>query len=159
MHGCIGTDQNYTNGVAVTAVSSDIAGKLRTECLSAPVHLQAELIKFVNSVFVYDAESPANTQNVVVKFGQSMYTPKDLTRTDFIVNDRLYAGLLFVGMPWNRRKSNPNSRLEMMDTRVITAGVIGPWSFAEQSQNIVHDAIGSERFRGWKNQLKNEPAL
>lgn len=155
----IGTDQNYTNGIAVTAVSYDIAGKLRAECMPVPARLQAELITFLNPGFWSEAENPANTQNVVVKFGQSMYTPKDLVRTDLIPNDRPYAGLLYVGMSWNRRKSNPQSSLEMMDTREITAGVIGPWSFAEQSQNTVHDAIGSARFQGWQNQLKNEPAL
>lgn len=154
-----GIDQNYTNGVAVTAVSYDIAGKLRTECLPTPVRLQAELIKFLNPEFWSDAENPAHTQNVVVKFGQSMYTPKDLARTDLIFNDRPYAGLLYAGISWNRRQTIPQANLEMMDTREITLGVIGPWSFAEQSQNVVHDAIGTERFRGWQNQLKNEPAL
>ena len=47
----------------------------------------------------------------------------------------------------------------MLDTREITLGVIGPWSLAEQSQNLVHDAIGSPRFLGWQNQLDNEPTF
>lgn len=154
-----GTDQNYTNGVAVTAVSYDIKGNLNTECLPAPVRLQAEFIKFVNPDFWSDAENPAHTQNVVVKFGQTMFTPQDHARTDVIPNDRPYAGLLYVGMSWNRRRSDPPENLEIMDTREMTAGVIGPWSLAEQSQNTVHDLIGSKRFLGWQNQLKNEPAL
>jgi len=153
-----GSDQNYTNGVAVTAVSHDISGKLKTECLPIPARLQAELIKFVNPEFWADAENPAHTQNVVVKFGQSMFTPQDRLRTDLIHEDRPYAGLLYVGMAWNRRTSVP-ANLEMMDTREVTLGIIGPWSLAEQSQNVVHDAIGSEKFLGWHNQLKNEPAL
>lgn len=154
-----GTDQNYTNGVAFAAVSHDIAGKLRTECLPTPVRLHAEFIKFLNPDFWTDAENSAHMQNVVVKFGQSMFTPKDPARTDLIQDDRPYAGLLYVGMSWNRRKHEPQSDSEMLDTREITLGVIGPLSLAEQSQNLVHDAIGADRFLGWQHQLKNEPAL
>ena len=154
-----GTDQNYTNGVAFTAISHDIAGKLRVECLPTPVRLHAELIKFMNPDFWADAENPDHTQNVTVKFGQSMFTPKDPARTDLITGDRPYAGLLYVGMSWNRRKHEPLSNSEMLDTREITLGVIGPWALAEQSQNLFHDAIGAARFLGWQHQLKNEPAL
>ncbi|MFZ3175840.1 MAG: lipid A deacylase LpxR family protein, partial [Thiobacillus sp.] len=154
-----GTDQNYTNGVAFSAVSHDIAGKLRTECLPTPVRLHAEFIKFLNPDFWTDAENSAHTQNVVVKFGQSMFTPKDPARTDLNIDDRPYAGLLYVGMSWNRRKHEPQSNSEILDTREISLGVIGPLSLAEQSQNLFHDAIGADRFLGWQHQLKNEPAL
>lgn len=51
------------------------------------------------------------------------------------------------------------SRYALLDTRELTLGVIGPASLAEQSQNLVHDANGSARFRGWMHQLHNEPAL
>lgn len=154
-----GTDQNYTSGVALTLVSQDIPGRLRAECLPAPVRLHAQLIKIMNPVFWADADNLAYTQNVVIKFGQSMYTPKDFSRTDLISDDRPYAGLLYIGMAWNRRKHAPESDLEMLDTREITLGVIGPSSYAEQSQNLVHDMIGADRFLGWQHQLKNEPAF
>lgn len=155
----VDTDRNYTNGVAFTAVSRDIHGGLRPECLPAPVRLHAELIKWLNPGFWSDAGNPAHSQNVVVKFGQSMYTPDDPLRTDLITDDRPYAGLLYVGMSWNRRSNEPHSDTERLDTREITLGVIGPWSLAEQSQKFVHDATGVDRFLGWKHQLKNEPAL
>ena len=155
----VGTDQNYTNGVAFTLISHDMAGRLRPDCLPLPVRLHGKLIKFMNPEFWVDAENPANTQNVVIKFGQSMYTPEDNTRTDLILDDRPYAGLLYMGLSWNRRKHEPQSNMEMLDTREITLGVIGPWSLAEQSQNVVHDAIGSDSFLGWQHQLKNEPAI
>lgn len=153
-----GTDQNYTNGVAFTAVSHDIIGRLKPDCLPPPVRLQARLITLANPAFWADAENPAHTQNVVVRFGQSMFTPQDPARTDLILNDRPYAGLLYVGMSWNRRKHEPQSNSEILDTREITLGVIGPLALAEPAQNLVHDVIGVDRFLGWKNQLKNEPA-
>lgn len=154
-----GTDQNYTNGVAFMAVSHDIVGKLQTECLPTPVRLHAKLITLLNPGFWADAETLAHTQNVVVKFGQSMFTPKDPAKTDLILDDRPYAGLLYVGMSWNRRQHAPQSNSEILDTREITLGVIGPLAFAQQTQNLVHDVIGVDRFLGWQNQLKNEPAL
>ena len=82
------TDQNYSSGVALTAVSQDIIGKLKPECLPTPVRLQAELIMMLNPGFWTDAENPAHTQNVVVKLGQSMFTPKAFARTDLILDDR-----------------------------------------------------------------------
>lgn len=154
-----GTDQNYTNGVGLTLVSHDIPGRLQIDCLPAPVRLHAQLIQFLNPGFWADAGDPAATQNVTVKFGQSMYTPEDGTRTDLITDDRPYAGLLYMGLAWNRRKHEPESNQEILDTREITLGVIGPWSLAEQSQNVVHDLRGIDRFRGWDHQLHNEPAF
>ncbi len=44
------------------------------------------------------AETDQNYTNGVVKFGQSMFTPKDPARTDLILDDRPYAGLLYVDM-------------------------------------------------------------
>lgn len=154
-----GTDQNYTNGVAFTLISHDIPGRLRPECLPAPIRLHAQLIQFMNPGFWADTNNSAATQNVVVRFGQSMYTPEDYTRTDLIPDDRPYAGLLYMGLAWNRRKHEPESNREMLDTREITLGVIGPWSLAEQTQNLVHDVRDIDRFQGWQHQLKNEPAF
>ncbi len=154
-----GTDQNYTNGVALTLVSHDIPGGLRSGCLPAPVRLHANFIKFVNPGFWADADNPADTQNVVVRFGQSMYTPENYSRTDLIEDDRPYAGLLYVGLAWNRRVHPEGAGYEMLDTRELTLGIIGPWSLAEQSQNVVHSLRGIYRFGGWDHQLHNEPAF
>jgi hypothetical protein len=37
--------------------------------------------------------------------------------------------------------------------------MVGPAALARQSQNLVHDLGNWERFQGWDNQLKNEPAF
>ena len=154
-----GTDQNYTNGVGLALVSHDIVGAPRVECLPAPLRLHATLIKLVNPGFWSASADPGTAHNAVVKFGQAMYTPGDFSRTDLIPQDRPYAGLLYVGLSWNRRGRDVSSGLEMLDTREVTLGVIGPLSLARQTQDLVHDAIGVDRFRGWDHQLKNEPAL
>lgn len=154
-----GTDQNYTNGVALTLASHDISGRLRPDCFPVPVRLHAQFIKFMNPGFWADADNPAHTQNVVARFGQSMYTPEDHTRTDLIPDDRPYAGLLYMGLAWNRRVHPQGAGYEMLDSRELTLGVIGPWSLAKRSQDLVHDLRGIDRFYGWENQLHNEPAF
>jgi lipid A 3-O-deacylase len=155
----VDTDQNYTNGLAFTAVSHDLVGQLKPECLTAPVRLHAELIRYLNPSFWADPNNPARAQNVVVKFGQSMFTPKDPTQTALILDDRPYAGLLYVGMAWNRRQHTPQNNTEILDTREITLGVIGPLALARPTQNIVHHIVGADKFQGWNNQLGNEPAF
>ena len=49
------TDQNYTSGVAFTAVSHDIFGKLNLACLPAAVRLHAALISYLDPGFWADA--------------------------------------------------------------------------------------------------------
>lgn len=155
----VDTDRNYTNGVSVTAISRDLPGALDLDCLPWPARLHAALVRRFDPGFWRDDGDPARAQNVVVKIGQSMYTPADPQRTDLIADDRPYAGLLYVGLSWNRRRYDPNTGAEKLDTREITLGVIGPLSLAHEAQDMVHEARGSEKFRGWHNQLKNEPAL
>jgi hypothetical protein len=152
-----GTDRNYTNGVSLVLVSHDIAGRMRPECLPAAARLHASLIKFVNPGFWSDEGNPRYSQNIVFTLGQAMYTPNDFAARELVPGDRPYAGLLYASLAWNRRRQGP--RIETLDTREIALGVIGPASFAEESQHLVHDLIGVDRFEGWRHQLRNEPAL
>lgn len=154
-----GTDRNYTNGVALTVVSRDLQGALRPECLPQPIGWYARFIGWADPDFWRDSGAQSASQNVVVRFGQSMYTPEDKARNDLIPDDRPYAGLLYLGLAWNRRVHPQAANYEMLDVRELTLGVIGPWSLAEQSQDLVHRVRGIERFRGWDNQLRNEPAF
>lgn len=154
-----GTDRNYTNGVALTAVSRDLQGELRLACLPQPVGAYARFIRWADPGFWRDAGGQSSSQNLVMRLGQVMYTPEDKKRTDLIADDRPYAGLLYLGLAWNRRSHPQGARHEMLDVRELTLGVIGPGSLAEQSQDLVHRVRGIERFRGWDNQLRNEPAL
>ncbi|MBV6415682.1 MAG: hypothetical protein CMLOHMNK_00195 [Steroidobacteraceae bacterium] len=154
-----GTDRNYTNGVALMAVSRDLQGELRPTCLPGPIGLYARLIGWADPGFTRGSGSRPASQNLVVRFGQAMFTPEDETRSDVIVDDRPYAGLLYLGLAWNRRIHPRDARHEVLDVRELTIGVIGPWSLAEQSQDLVHRVRNIERFRGWDNQLHNEPAF
>ena len=41
----------------------------------------------------------------------------------------------------------------------IQLGIVGPASFAEETQSLVHELLASQRPNGWDNQIKNEPGL
>lgn len=153
-----GTDRNYTNGVALALVAHDLDGAVRPDCLPPGPRLLARVLERVDPGFWADAVDGA-ARNVVLRFGQSMYTPEDKARTDLVRDDRPYAGLLYASVAWNRRAALPGTGWEMLDARELTLGIIGPWSLARQSQDFVHRARGIERFQGWDHQLRNEPAL
>lgn len=146
-----GTDRNYTNGVALSVVSRDLQGALRPECLPQPIAWYTRFIGWADPEFWRDSGAQSASQNIVVRFGQSMYTPEDKTRTDLISDDRPYAGLLYLGLAWNHRVHPQAASYEILDVRELTLGVIGPWSLAEQSQDLVHRVRGIDRFRGWDN--------
>ncbi|MDE2612342.1 MAG: lipid A deacylase LpxR family protein [Burkholderiales bacterium] len=154
-----GTDRNYTNGIALMRVSRDLQGPLRPECLPRPIGWTMRFIGWADPGFWRDSGARSASQNLVVRLGQAMYTPEDKTRSDLIAEDRPYAGLLYFGLAWNRRVLPAAGSYEMLDVRELTLGVIGPWSLAEPSQDLVHRARGIERFRGWSHQVRNEPAF
>ena len=82
-----------------------------------------------------------------------MFAPQDLTRRDYIAGDHPYAGWLYgsVGMVSDTGKT--------LDNVMLTLGVIGPMSLAEQTQIFVHKVTGSTHPEGWDNQLENEPGI
>jgi len=88
-----------------------------------------------------------------VSIGQNIYTPEDIESSEVIEEDRPYAGITYLGIGFH---SKSNSR---MDTLEFDLGAVGPHSYAEESQEIVHDWIDSPDPKGWDNQLKDEPAL
>jgi len=137
-----GTDQDYSNGLKMTwsqPYQPVAAGK---------TDIQGWVFKHLP--FSRNSSSSKATD---FSIGQSMYTPKDTARSDLIVNDRPYAGYLFLDYGFISRSGNRR------DVWEFEIGVVGPWSLAEITQNKVHDLIGSSRAQGWDHQLGNELGL
>lgn len=139
----VGSDNNYTNGMKLSWVSSNLRDYVSDPCLPPWVR-QLNRISEVLKPGGYDM------RNMVVTLGQAMYTPTDLHRRDLIQEDRPYAGWLYLGLAYNARNAH------QMDSTEIDVGVVGPASLAEQAQDFVHRVRGFERFQGWGNQLHNE---
>lgn len=138
-----GTDGNYTSGSKLSWVSANLADFINDPCLP-------KWVRQVNRFSQTLQPGAFDTRNMVVSIGQSMYTPTDQYRSDLIIDDRPYAGWLYVGFAYNAR----NARI--MDTVEIDVGMVGPASLARQTQNTIHDWRGIDRFNGWDNQLNNE---
>lgn len=167
----IGRDRDYTSGVALTAISRDLVAGAPPPCLPWPLarslallgHVEPALQALARTDADADAVAARETSpvvaNAVLRISQSMYTPRDRTRTDLVVDDRPYAGLLALSVAWNLRHAEPARARDRLDTYELTLGVIGPASLARQAQDAVHDLIGVDRFLGWDQQLGNEPAL
>jgi lipid A 3-O-deacylase len=138
-----GTDNNYTNGLKVSWVSANLESYVEDPCLPL-------WIRKLNGWSNWLQPGDFTSRNMVVTGGQAIYTPRDLTRTDLIKDDRPYAGWLYLGLAWNARDELT------MDTVELDVGVVGPASLARQTQNLVHDLRGFDHFAGWDNQLHNE---
>lgn len=132
------TDRGYTNGVR--------AGWLSSEA-SAP-----DWVKWSADHFLPLAES--GDKRLSVALGQSIFTPTDLSQRTPIWTDRPYAGWLYgsIGVVSDTGKT--------LDNAMLTVGVVGPYSFAEQTQKFTHKHItDSPDPKGWNNQLKTEPGV
>lgn len=143
------TDNNYTNGVKLTWTSPWVAWKPDDDP-SRPVGAPwyHSLIKSIPFAYSQGFQSA-----MIVTAGQNIYTPDDLDREDLIVDDRPYAGYLYLGFGFLKKNSG------YMDTLEIEVGIVGRHSYAQDVQEQAHQWLGFDEPRGWANQLKDEPAL
>jgi hypothetical protein len=86
-------------------------------------------------------------------FGQNFFTPVDKRTRDPDPRDRPYAGILYGTIGLDRRSWNTLDRFELQ------LGVIGPASFARDTQVFVHHIIDDPVPQGWGKQLHNEPVF
>lgn len=138
-----GTDSNYTNGIKFSWVSANLKDYTHDPCLPHWVRQLNQLIETLHP-------GKYTSRNMVVTAGQSMFTPRDRSRTDLIPGDHPYAGWLYLGLGYNARDAR------QMDTVEVNLGVVGPAAMAQQTQNFFHDLRGTPHFNGWSNQLGNE---
>ena len=133
-----GADRNYTNGFRASWVTpaDKIPFILRPISRAIPTFPQQ------------------GEKRVSYAFGQSMFTPSDITDYNLRPLDRPYAGWLYgtIGMV--------NDTGKQLDTLELTLGIVGPESLAHPTQHFVHQYItDSPEPRGWYHQLDTEPGL
>nr|WP_207063680.1 lipid A deacylase LpxR family protein [Motiliproteus sp. SC1-56] len=144
------TDQNYTNGIRVSAISPNL-DSFRQDPLLAPwVRSLNHHLRFLYSNREGDS---CLSRRLVLTLGQTIYTPQDIDATEVVEDERPYAGWLYGGVAYHLRS---DGHLESLG---FNLGVVGPLAFGEQAQNFIHDLRGFKRFKGWDNQLKNEPGV
>jgi hypothetical protein len=142
-----GQDQGYSNGIQLTLVSPNLADYTDDPCIP-------RLARWVNRHL--DALQPAQgfeQRNMIATFAQGIFTPTDFSRRDLIKDDRPYAAGLLMGLGYNARTG------DYLQTTQLQFGIVGPSALGKQVQNAVHKALGDETFKGWDNQLHDEPVF
>jgi hypothetical protein len=137
-----GTDRHYTNGGKFSWLSSDYSSWKQRDDAAGRF---GERLPLLND--------SGTQKNFGFAFGQNMYTPqrKDLVVPDPL--DRPYAGWSYLEFSF---LSKSESKL---DTLSFQPGIIGPHSYAKQTQRAVHKLVGSKQALGWDYQLKDEFGL
>ena len=132
-----GSDQSYTSGVAFAWVPS-------------PKPAPDWAVGIARSLPWFPDAGEVRHGYVL---GQNMYTPRDITLVNPPLDDRPYAGWLYGTIGLGVETS------QLSDQVLLTVGIVGPASLAEQSQKAIHKITGSTEPMGWDTQLRNEPGI
>ena len=133
-----GEDQHYTNGVKLSWVTGDLTDWGQEGWRQTAI----EAMPFVNK--------PDRQKNLGIALGQNIYTPEDTTLAVPDPDDRPYAG-------WSYLEFSFISKSErVMDLFAIQLGIVGPKSYAEDTQRMVHEWLDDDVPNGWDSQLENE---
>ena len=142
------TDRNYTNGVELSFVSPDLNQFVGE--VPGWTERFIELLPFVNAE---PKPGEVMQKNIGLSLGQLMFTPQDIADYNLIVDDRPYAGWLYLGIAFHSKTE------KKLDTLEIQLGVVGPLSGAEFAQKFVHSMRNLQTPNGWPHQLENEPGI
>jgi hypothetical protein len=150
-----GTDQHYTNGFKLSALSADL-----TNFTSDPVPRLVQQVARTLDRLV----PPGRDCKLGLALGQNIYTPVDTAATAPQPNDRPYAAWLYASAAFQvyhapREFATGWRSVAQLDTLEVSAGLVGPGALGRQVQNNFHDLIGAEHAAGWRNQIHNEPGL
>lgn len=146
MFGAQGQDQGYTNGVLVSWVSPNLVDYRQDPCIP-------KFLRTFNQYIDWLQPSGYDEQNMIFGLSQLMYTPKYREAQPYDPSDRPYAGALLLSVGYNARED------DFLRTTQVRFGLVGPASYARESQRIVHRMRGLYQFEHWDRQLRNEPVI
>lgn len=138
------TDRHYTHGTRVEFITQPIKW----------ISDAADKMPWFSSEEAFSDPKDKLQARATISIGQSIYTPEDKTSTELVINERPYAGWLYIGFGI---AANQGSR--RYDKVQLEIGIIGPDSFAEDIQSQWHSVLGLYEPKGWENQLSNEPGI
>lgn len=150
-----GTDQHYTNGFKVSALSGNLA-RMSPEEMYAPVRAAVRLL----GPLVPEGQA----YKLGVSLGQNLYTPVDTATTAYQPDDRPYAAWLYFGTTFQiyqppRTTASGSTAIARLDSVEVNLGMVGPAALGRQVQNDYHDLIKVPHANGWHHQVPNEPGL
>lgn len=132
----VGTDDAYTNGT-------------RIDLFYTKKHSPRGLDRFLPTA------GKGSIDTYVWGIMQLMFTPEDITRTEYQPNDYPYSGALIA--THTLYSYDPVKKSDWQTE--LVAGVIGPASLAAETQTFVHKLIHYYKPMGWSHQYKNDLLL
>lgn len=146
-----GTDQHYTNGLKLSALSTDLRS-FTDDSVPAPVRGLSRLLGgLISDDLPY---------KLGLSLGQNIYTPKDTETSAYQPDDRPYAAWLYLGVAFQvyhpPATADAAARLDVFE---VTLGVVGPAALGREVQNGFHDLIDVDHANGWANQIHDEPGV
>jgi hypothetical protein len=106
--------------------------------------------RFPTSLLFPISEQSKNVYSLGIT--QLMYTPKDISTETIIPNDYPYAGALYIKQALTSYDEENKQRL----TTEMYAGVLGPYSYAKESQIFLHRLINYTIPQGWHRQIPTD---
>ncbi|MBY0480264.1 MAG: lipid A deacylase LpxR family protein [Chitinophagaceae bacterium] len=131
-----GTDEAYTNGI-------------RFDLFYEKQNAHSLLSRWMPKV----KKNATNTYGWSIT--QLMYTPQDISKVLPDPKDFSYGGALFITHSLN--SSSPNKKLSFNSELLV--GLIGPYSFAKETQQFVHQLIHYQLPMGWDQQIPTDLIL
>lgn len=135
-----GSDQAYSNGIKISYVYAQ-------DQFPEWSKLPARGFQFL------DHDIEMSKLNFGLSLGHQIYTPNNTRETQFISDDRPYAGWLYLGFALSFREDQTEQFFE------VDVGTIGPSALGKEVQNNFHDLIRDPRAEGWSHSLHDEPTL
>lgn len=132
-----GSDSHYTNGMRAAYLSPEAA-------VPELMRKFGELVPLFSSTY---------NMRFSISIGQNIFTPEDITLSDPPTNDRPYAGWLYTGFGLISEDGVWLDKLE------LDVGIVGPYSFAKETQTEWHRVFGFNKPQGWDNQIRTEPGI
>lgn len=137
-----GSDRGYSNGINVGFLSQTVDGFQDSRL---PLGYRR-----LNRGLRWLQPKGWDQYNMALTVGHGIFTPGDWHTRELVEEDRPYAGVLVAGVTYNGSNEN------RMQSTGLSLGMVGPSALGEELQKGVHKLLGSETFRGWDNQLRDE---
>ncbi|MFK5938447.1 MAG: lipid A deacylase LpxR family protein [Sulfurimonas sp.] len=137
------TNLQYENDLVFVS-DSDYTSGIKLENIYSIKDVTSPWLKMP---FFYDEQ---NYHFASIRVSQQIFTPQDIFSKEIVVDERPYAGWLYIDFGLHESTEDELYSLNLQ------VGIVGPGSLAEESQKTVHGTLNLKIPQGWDNQLKNE---
>lgn len=118
------------------------------------LYFENDLLNNTDAYYTHATRITYTDNNWDYTIAQHIYTPENKKATEPLYHDRPYAGWLYGAAGTAHYFTNG-----LINYYEISLGLVGPYSYAEDTQKLVHKLTGSSDVNGWDNQIGTEPTL